>query len=247
MRIKLGIGAVVALTLPFVATAQMPDFKMPDMSDVHATIGVRAWQTDWSTWFFNGTSSNPTYPHAGLKVTVTPVVGIRYQDWLVSASYLVNRSFQFPGEGFKRHEYDVNVGYFIAPSLAVTAGWKGLYYKDDPGPYDWSAKGPTVGLTGSAPIAPWVSGYGNIAYGWLKVDDKNGAFNGEHGKYILTELGLAFPLGHYENMLGGAVVTAGYRYQRVSAFAGGAGAGPLRNAQLYEITQGPVAGLSWTF
>jgi hypothetical protein len=130
-------------------------------------------------------------------------------------------------------------------------GWKGLEYKDDPFPasggYKWTAKGPTVGISGNAPIAPWVSGYGNVAYGWPKVEDQNVAFSGERGRYLLTELGLAFPLGHWENMLGGGVVTAGYRYQRVTAYANGAGAGRLVGAQLYEITQGPVVGFSWTF
>src|SRR6266550_2076660 len=132
MRIKLGIGAAAVMTLPFAATAQMPDFRMPDMKEVHATVGVRAWRTDWSTWFNVPNTAFPnendiTYPHAGLKTTVTPVVGVRYQDWLVSASYLLNRSFTFSGNNsnntFKRHEYDINVGYFFLPGLAVTAGW----------------------------------------------------------------------------------------------------------------------------
>lgn len=238
MRIRSFTAATILASLSSLAQAQ--DF-LPDMKDVHFTVGVRFWQTDWSTWVEPISS---TYSHADLRWSVIPVVSVSYRDWFVSGSYQTPGTFNFEDVSFnfKRREYDANLGYFFVPGrLAVTAGWKEVRYTG--GTYRWRAKGPTIGITGNAPVANWASIYGNIGYGRPKVDDE-GLFKSKHGKYLLTEFGVAFPLGAHADMLSGAVLTAGYRYQRIGAYASD---NTLVTSELFEIAQGPVIGLAMRF
>lgn len=221
------------------------DDEWMSMKDVHATVGVRFWQTDWSTW---GNVSKRNYSSADLRWSVIPVVSVSHRDWFASASYQAPGTFEFKetGFGFRLHrkEYDVNVGYFFVPGrLAATLGWKSVEYDAPNSNYKWTAKGPTIGLAGNAPIADWAVLYGNMGIGRPKLDDVT-HFVGKRGKYFLTEFGLAFPLGAHSNALSGAVVTAGYRYQRIAAYPSFS---TLEHVELYEIAQGPVVGLAWRF
>jgi hypothetical protein len=225
------VAAAAALT-PIVSEAQSTDTLLPE--DVRATVGVRFWNTDWSTWY-----SAYEYRHAGGTTPVIGVASVRYKDFLVSGSYLFPHDFQFPDNpnAVRRSEYDVNFGYLIYPGLVATVGWKDINY--DSADYRWKTKGVTLGLSGSAALSPVVSMYGNVAYARPKVDDGGVNFSDSSGKYLLTELGLAFPLGQLNSSLAGAVVTAGYRYQRVGAVA-------KFGTEVFEYTQGPVIGLSFS-
>jgi len=208
------------------------------MGDVHGTIGLRLWRTEWTSWF----GANQ-YITSDTETAVIPVASLRYKDFLVSGSYLVETDFNFPGEDYhpKRKEYDVNFGYFLLPSLAATVGYKHMQYADV---YEWRTKGWTVGLSGSAPLAPYVSLYGNLAYGRPKINDNAGVFTGQRAKYLLTEFGLAFPLGQMSPSMNGFLLTAGYRYQRVGANPNlNAGAG---DKELFEYTQGAVICFSYS-
>jgi hypothetical protein len=232
--------AAAAALLSLAADAQ--ERFLPD--DIRATIGVRAWRSDWTSWF---DPAHGSYIGAEGATVVTPVASLRYHDFLLSGSYTIEKDFTFrgfnPGEpslAAPRKEYDVNVGYFILPSVAAVIGYKQIEY--NVGAYTWEAKGPTIGLSGSAPLVPWSSLYGNIAYGRLKMTD-NDAFSGTRGKYLLTEFGLAFPLGHWDPSMSAFVLTAGYRYQKLGSY-------PNRNnypnRELFEYTQGPVVGISFS-
>jgi hypothetical protein len=211
--------------------------------DMHIAVGVRMWRTDWTTW---NNVANRDYGSADLRWSAIPVVSLTYRDWLVSTSYQVPGTFDFNqfGYSFRRKEFDANVGYFVVPGrLAVTLGYKDVRYTSEKTPYSWQAKGPTVGLTGNAPLADWAALYGNMAYGRPKLDDVT-HFVGQKGSYLLTEFGLAFPLGAHSDALSGAVVTAGYRYQRISAYPS---VSSVPHNELYEVTQGPVIGIAYRF
>jgi hypothetical protein len=233
----------MAASVPALAQANPSDSSSFDMSEIHGTIGVRMWRVDWQSWFF---PANPTYHNADLETAVIPVGSLRYKDFLVSGSYLLSKDFQFnPAPDYpttERREYDVNLGYFVVPGLAVSLGWKDVKYDTSDGGYTWHLKGPTLGLSGSAPLAPWSSLYGSLAYGRPKLKD-NAVFNDVRANYLLTELGLAFPLGHFSDSLHGFVVTAGYRYQRIGAKSNVAGA---TSDELFENTQGAVLGISYS-
>jgi hypothetical protein len=230
--------AAAAGLMPLAADAQ--ERFLPD--DVRATLGVRFWRTDWSSWF---DPARATYLSADIPTTVIPVASVRYQNFVISGSYLLEKNFTFPpltGTGttsVPREEFDINLGYFILPSVAAVVGYKHIEYSV--GAYKWEGKGPTIGLSGNAPLANWASLYGNVAYGRLKLTD-NDAFSGARGKYLLTEIGVAFPLGQWDASLSHFVVTAGYRYQKLGAFPNFNTSYPHR--ELFEYTQGPVIGLA---
>jgi len=230
--------AAAAVLLPSAARAQLDPGWM-DWKEVHTTVGVRFWHTEWTTWY-----DTNVYRPAPTENAIIPVASVRYKNFLLAGSYMVEHDFTFPDLAtFSRKEYDVNFGYFLLPGLAVTVGYKHLEYSGGAAGYNWTTKGATVGLTGSAPISPHVSVYGNMAVGRPKLND-GGAFNNVKGKYFLTELGLAFPLGAMSDSLGGLLVTAGYRYQRVGAVPSNPIFEPVDN---YEYTQGPVLGISYAF
>ena len=245
MRTSIGVGAaVVAALFPISAAAQGAPASsgfLPD--DVNVTVGARVWHTRWTTWLTP--AAVVSYFPARIEPTITPVVSVRYRQFFVSGSYMVDKTFDFLDDSvsFKRGEYDINFGYFLLPGLAVTLGWKNVNYEGDPGVYRFVAKGPTIGLAGNAAISPAVSLYGNLAYGRPKLHDYGGAYEKEKGKYLLTEFGLAFPLGQMHSSMNRFVATAGYRYQRVSGYPNAT----TSQTQLFEYAQGPVVGLSYTF
>jgi hypothetical protein len=244
MKIKNAIACVVAALSTTSALAQVSsDSMLPDMKDIHGTVGVRAWRVDWATWF-----DYYDYRNGSLANAVIPVASLRYKNFLVSGSYMARKEIEFPypyingNYRFGRSEYDVNAGYMIVPGLVVTAGYKNINYNGSD--LDWEAKGPTIGVAGSAPLSSWVSVYGNAAYGRLKLTDSGHTFTKARGKYLLTEVGLAFPLGNFSSTLSSVVATFGYRYQRLGTYPNAPTSLPI---ELFEYTQGPVAGLSLSF
>jgi len=247
---KWAVAAAVLGALSGNACAQFADSFS---GDFHTTVGVRAWHTEWTTWFYGSPTTSSTgfydqYESANLNWNFIPVVSVSKGRWFLAGSYQSPNTFNWdypPATSFRRHEWDANVGYFIVPGLAVTLGYKDIEYKG-PG-YDWTSKGPTVGLAGNAPIQSWIALYGNLAYSRPKINDRF-YFSNSRGYYMLTEFGFAFPLGGYRNELGGAAVTAGYRYQRIGAYPNS----PINtflpgSRKLYETTQGPVIGLAFRF
>ncbi len=242
MKKPLVIVAALAALSPLAsnAQAQSTDSTWMDMGDLHGTIGVRLWRTEWTSWF-----SDDRYIKADAETAVIPVVSLRYKQFLLSGSYMTKTDFTFdPTYIPERKEYDVNFGYFILPSLAATVGYKHMEYLPGDG-YNWTTKGWTVGLSGSAPLAPWMSLYGNVAYGRPKINDNGFAFSGQKAKYLLTEFGLAFPLGQVSPSMNGFLATLGYRYQRVGAQPNTNVPG-LSGRELFEYTQGTVLGFSYS-
>lgn len=247
MKVHLAAAAAtLAILSAPVATAQSSPDSM--FNELHGTIGVRFWRVDWSTWFQTAVPNTNVrlaeYRNGDFETTITPVASLRYRDFLLSGSAMASRDFSFPNVSyqFDRREYDVNLGYFLAPGLIASLGYKNVKYETSDGEYTWNLKGVTVGMSGSAPLAPWASLYGNVAYGRPKLKD-NAVFNDVRAKYLLTEVGLAFPLAHMNDSMRGFVVTAGYRYQRIGATPN---VNPSPGHELFEYTQGPVVGLSFS-
>jgi len=241
---KIRKWAVAAAVLGGLSGNACAQFADSFSGDFHATVGVRAWHTEWTTWF-SSTSFPDQYEAANLNWNFIPVVSVSKGRWFLAGSYQSPNSFNwdFPQTSFRRHEWDANVGYFIVPGLAVTLGYKNINYKGAGG-YDWTSKGLTVGVSGNAPIQSWVALYGNMAYSRPRINDVV-YFNKQNGYYMLTEFGFAFPLGGFNSELGGAALTAGYRYQRIGAYTNGLIFASPR--KVYETTQGPVIGVAFRF
>ncbi len=264
LKKPIGAGALLLVGLAPAAQAQ----------DISVTVGLKAWNTKWSTWFTQDTvnvdsntqiSGDVFNRTASSEFTFIPALTVRWGDWLVSGSMLAKKEFEFflsqdgnvDGQldrlSFERKEYDVNVGYSIAPNAAFTLGWKQLEYKSQNSSYKYKASGATLGFAGSAPLAHGVSMYGNLAYGRPKISD--GVSGEPRGDYFLTEVGLAYPLGGMSDMLKSLVLTAGYRYQKLQSdsvtvtttrFTTGQPLGS-REVELIDTTEGFTIGVSGTF
>jgi hypothetical protein len=248
---KAGLALVVAAgLLPGAALAQMPDF-----SDVRVTIGAKAWNNSWSTWFpelavqtfvpivgdrfrVDAASVNIYNRESVDRETVfIPQLSIRTGNFVVSGSAFGQKTYTFGLNtstesftsptlrevSFERKEYDVNLGYFIAPNVALAVGYKDWRNESSVSDYQFQGKGPTLGISVSTPMAAGLNFYGNFAYGFPKVKTNFSiptlvtSAQEKRGTYILGEVGVAYPLNGLTDTLSGFVLTGGYRYQRLTS------------------------------
>lgn len=289
---------VLAGLVPCASQAQMPD-----LSDVHVTVGAKAWVTSWSTWFpefvitqfvpvgndrvrVDAVSQN-IYNRDSIKnkTAFIPQISVRSGNFLVSGSAFKQETYTFglndpividaPSATFgglqevqlKRKEYDLNLGYFIAPNFALAIGYKDWRNEGSSG-YQFNGKGPTIGATVSTPVAAGLNFYGTFAYGFPKVDtnatltfrsNRGDIANGGRGKYMLGEVGFAYGLHELSDALKGFVVSAGYRYQKLASarvglptyYVDSTGAFTTligqREVELIDKTEGATLGVSYTF
>lgn len=239
---SVSVGAIL-LGASGVAFAQPSDPSLPGETvgtvattegGVAILAGVRTWASRWDVPIITRTLdpvSMTIHEHyqpalSDTKFVPMPVLGIRYGNWLASATYFPETSYDTNGalaKSVKRKEYDLNVGYYILPSLAISLGYKGANI-DRASDIDGSAykiKAILVGLSGSAPIADKLSVYGNIAYGLGQEKTEFPLANGKSkfdGNYIISEFGLSYQLvrASSSEFLKGVVLSAGYRAQTVT-------------------------------
>lgn len=207
---------------------------LPD--DINVTVGLRS--------YFNRTSGTATIPIAtssgravtaqeingtDYEITYIPTVGVRYKDAFVSASYFTNTTYQseaftvippaltFVSLPFSRREWDANLGYYVLPTLGLSLGYKSA--KVTLGNGDFKLNGPTIGVSGTAPLARSVNLYGNFAYGRLKGElvDSFGTdlLAGAKFTYFNAEVGLGYGLDVKQlgRWIKSVNLTAGYRFQ----------------------------------
>jgi hypothetical protein len=168
----------------------------------------------------------------------------------------------------KREEWDVNLGYFLTPNVALSIGYKNLDRKVDENirvfdsengnyysyyDYPQSVGAPIIGLAASLPISKGFNFYGNFAYGILSGDGKytdNKDFNNKFdldGNYYFSEIGFnySFPIKQFA-----LAINLGYRFQRLDMEAkakasNGEGFGSAGDQ--HDSTSGFIFGLSMAF
>jgi hypothetical protein len=233
-----------------------------DAPVLQATVGVKAWDTEWSSWDpvqDTTTGVRVIQPvNSDYHVAVIPQVSLRYGDWLASGSYFAKTTYTLSGSldqfgipsslSISRQEVDANAGYYIFPSLAVTLGYKRIEQDVGNVSYVWS--GPTIGLAGSAVLHSNWALYGTFAFGvprmhTLAADDANNtSFSTE---YYLGEFGLAYVM---RTSPGTSVsLTLGYRTQVVitNDYAIFTGHGGYTYVDVHDVTQGPAFGVLGRF
>jgi hypothetical protein len=234
----------------------------------HATLGVKAWYNTWekSGRFCDSTQSGSCIPSetAGPKLALIPALSLRYKNFFASGGYFTKTSYDFPtfsnvqniggtptivrntttGE---RSEYDVNLGYFVLPTVGITLGYKNIKQEftqvvSTPTTTttfhnSFKQNGPTLGLVASAPIGGRFNLYGNGAFGPSKYSTSTNS----SGYYYSTELGIAY--GATDHI----AVTLGAKYA-VLDFSGPTTAGGNGKEQrLRDVTSGFILGASYTF
>jgi hypothetical protein len=144
-----------------------------------------------------------------------------------------------------RTEWDGNIGYYIHPSVAVSLGYKnitqdytstysspGITYSQPTSKSTTEIKGPTIGITGNAPISGGFGLYGNLAYGWLKAK-YTGVSREDTVSYLLSDTGFNYRAGSF-------LINLGYRLQSMYTDAPNGLKGP-------DVTEGFVLGANMLF
>jgi hypothetical protein len=236
--------------------------------DVYFTLGYKVWYNTWQTPF------NSYAPTGGANImTITsesvaaPIISasLKISNFLIAGSFMDTPDYKFPdyedvlatGPTYStpfnvyrttasRKEHDINIGYYVAPTLALTVGYKEVKqtYNDIDivtGATNFSAwtkySGPIVGITGGGSIGGGFAFYGNLSYGFLK-----GEFEGDPQKfdatYSSTELGIAYRPVSFLSLL------VGYKYQTIDSKL----KDPAFNNQVaLDVTKGFIFGANLTF
>ena len=201
----------IALTI-LAVTALVSSRAQAQDSPLAFTVGARAWYTDWTTFsYYPGKENVPnvalTQVSAQAKLVVLPTASVRWNDFFASVSGMPSARFSFDdGTDGRRSEFDVNAGYRVMPSLAVTLGYKKVSQSGSAGRY--RPAGPVIGASANAPLGNGVSVYGSLAIGRLHTpsgDDIRFKAN-----YQLAEVGLAYALTADRPRW---TLTGGYRIQ----------------------------------
>lgn len=257
------------------ALAQSPASPRQADEPLYITVSARAWLGAWSTWDARQPAdvcgSLPQCTLAGTSESaesssqhaiVIPALSLRRGAWLLSGSYAAAPRYAFElRDRFytgKRSEWDLAVGYYFAPSAAVTLGWKSILQNFE-GPDDnYRYRGLTLGFAGSARITAGASLYGNAAIGVpglfrAQLAEQTRDALGQRDfdqSYYVTEIGLAYPLDlGGPGSLKGLVASVGYRSQvaSIKQFRIGRDGVTSFPTTLQDNTHGLVFGLSATF
>lgn len=238
MDIRQRIVAALALGATGLAQAQLADLSV--------SVGARVWRTQWTTFSYDtvpGRGDVITQEPAGDKTVLIPVISLRWHDWVGTLSAFSSTDYTFidgNGAGNTRKELDLNVGYYVAPGLALTLGHKKTTQKENPGTRSYEVAGLVAGLAGTAPLTPTLGLYGSFGFGKLKP---TGASSEKYdADYRLAELGLAWNVG-LDRGPKAINLTVGYRTQVLSS----KDALPRTGQEARDLTQGLTLGVVATF
>jgi hypothetical protein len=240
------------------------------------SFGAKVWSTEWNTWV---TSPKGTGVAVGAtrfqtvqavssenKPSVIPYANLHAGDFSLSVSSMVRTRYILHDtatpNGFDasatRQESDVNVGYYMLPSLSMYVARKQLTQTYGPDAYRW--QGVLLGVNGSAHMARGWAIYGNTAIGRMRASfpDSQADVNGQNSfnaDYRLGEVGVAYATpwsGKYSTK--SVLLMMGYRAQYVSTQNYGLARTDTSNNQSYntsanlsDTTQGFVLALTATF
>lgn len=162
-------------------------------SDLSVSVGVKAWHTQWDTFgYYPDGDDVPkedqvlTQVPSESKLVLVPLLSVRYRDFVGSLSV-------YPATNHSagtRKEFDVNLGYYVLPSVAITLGYKKL--EQSSSGFRYVLAGAVAGVNGTAPLGGNFSMYGTYALSRMKTTGSSDAdFDSD---YRLSELGVAYTL-----------------------------------------------------
>ena len=222
----------------------------------------------YKDFFFSGSYLSQTDYDFNEQSTITD-----FLDPTDNINKAITTKYKLSGS---RKEWDVTLGYQILPYLAVTAGYKEIQQKFHQNACSFSFgsgsplscpsdllslsatyAGPTIGISGAAPIGRGFGMYGNFTYGWLganaRLHNVRNDILGNQGEvddvdYYVGELGFTYThllkdLPVYMP-LSSATAYAGYRYQTYESEVKG---GITNGNKPKDIVQGFVAGFNLAY
>ena len=226
------------------------------------TVGTKVWVNEWSSWYTSTIGGQPQVVpiDRSTKVSLIPVVSLRFRDFYASFSTLLNTTYTLSGQALSsidasRKEFDANLGYYVFPGLGVSVGFKSLSQGFGGADYRWT--GPTIGASVTAPIQGGFAGYGSLGVGFFKMDlpaaDLNSPVNGSlNANYAIGEIGIAYGAAGIPTIaVTSTAITLGYRFQAVRTkdykVRAATGASVNGSTDLSDVTQGPALGFLLRF
>ncbi len=256
-----GLWRVAAAVL--FGSFQVPGLAAEDAGErFSVTVGTKVWVNEWSSWYTPTISGQAEVVpiDSSTKVSLIPVVNLRFRDFYASFSTLLNTSYTLSGQALNsinasRKEFDANLGYYVLPGLGVSLGFKSLSQVFGGASYRWS--GPTIGATLTAPIQGGFAGYGALGIGFFKMNlpaaDLNSPVNSSlNANYAIGEIGVAYGAGGIPTVaVTSTAFTLGYRFQSVSTkdykVRAGVGTNVNGSTDVRDVTQGPALGFLLRF
>lgn len=266
----------VSRVATLLALAALPALATAQSDELLVTVGLRAWHATFSAWTVTkgplacqivGAPPDCGFPDQTANfepenrpLMLIPTLSLRKGSWLLSGSYAVAPTYRFAvldqTAQNKRREIDASVGYLVLPSASVTLGYKEL--RQDIDGERLVYRGPTLGVSGSAPLtAGGVSIYANAAFGLpgyfeARVNESEADAQGRRKfdvSYRVFEAGVAFPFSLGAPGARPLVLTVGYRGQnaKIKNYRLSAAPGVTFTTGLNDDTYGFVMGLSKTF
>jgi hypothetical protein len=242
--------------------------------------GVRLWINQWDIPSVQRILiPNPTSPTSVLlqdaivkdlsktELVPIPFIGVRAGKFVGSVSYFPRTRYDSrdPSLGtVDRDEFDVTLGYALAPSLVLSLAYKHAFDNKLSGqisPSGAKVDGVLLGASGAAPLVGRLSLYGNMAYGFAREKADFSDASGESkysANYQIGEVGVSYLLyeGAEGQPLKNVLLSFGYRAQgftvkSVTLGTFGLGAPPvLLDTQKKDVrttTDGFVLGIVGSF
>lgn len=270
--------ATLSMVIPVAALAEQNDIADKDQAAPEASSN---WQTSIGIKLHpnrvSGTAGFAVPTVAGTVFTtdalssgteLTPILfgSVRYKNFFISGSHFLDTDYKISLQqsgrgGINRKETDINLGYYVLPSLSLSIGYKELKFGGELGGFKYS--GPVVGISGFGSMGSGFGIYGGLAYGALTISAQ-GEIPDDAKKYTYLnyEGGLAYTFDFRERrgFLDAITLTLGYRYQNFESknavssqlvVDSGGGVliplGPPSRVHISNTSQGPVFGMIVSF
>jgi hypothetical protein len=259
------VWAPTAVLLSAALLTHLAPAKAAGDDELIVTVGARAWINDWDSWY----KTNVFYKTGGIQISepidsstravYIPSLSLKYGNFLLSGSYLVRQTYTLSGSldsiTASRSEFDVNLGYYVVPGLALTAGYKQILQDYGGGAFKW--RGPTVAILPAALLNANWGVYGVASYGLFKLRvpqaDSDATFaTSFNASYALAEAGVSYVVG-VNQLIKALRLTLGYRaqilatkdYRLHSISTTGSSFTPAPYE--HDVTYGPTLGISGSF
>jgi hypothetical protein len=271
----------------------MPTGKMQSLLELDSKerdwkimYGLKVWENEWSLPVELRAGDKPFILEyeSDTAITYIPTLLVFYHNFFISGSYLLDTEYDFSDQQIKnyisdedgdlgflqnidmsgsRKEWDLNIGYFLTPNIAVSLGYKNLErdltltstVESTPilmkSLYPLSVHAPIIGLTAYASVTDKLNFYGNLAYGWLGGDATYEATDFKNnldvdGSYVFGELGFGYAIPFELKYASTVTINAGYRFQRLDmTFSDGGAWG--KSGDQHDSTAGFVLGVAASY
>ena len=236
--------------------------------NLNLIFGYKAWINSWqsgTTVYIPQAGANIQSFTSDPVVASIPSVSLKYENFYISSGYMVSPTYTFKtysdtikisstpytvnyDNSATRTELDVNVGYYVHPSVGLAIGYKevkqnyhskqyGTGLVTDISDSTTTISGITLGITGGAPIGGGFNMYANLAYSPMTAKYSGGGEE-DNAPYISSEFGFGYRAGSNFSL------SLGYKYQAIDTINNESGYGGQIGP---DVTKGFILGANYIF